>query len=187
MTPPACTDFQIVTVMPAPAQDKLTTELLKIIDETESKVTFAVVMETLGERCDNWDAVIPAVIRKADKMGWMRLNDKEFGDKFAENLAELIAAKARKPQKDAPCGAEGCGCSDCECCPACCPDRAQDVLKRSVCTGTISFVVGGSADVLPMPRCDTEMVPMPHAAEVLPMMPQAAEVPVFDFWSSFVR
>jgi hypothetical protein len=144
MNPPACTDFQIVTVMPAPAQDRLTTDLLKIIDETESKMTFAIVVQTLGQRCENWDAVIPAVIRKADKMGWLRLGDENSGDDFSKDLAEFVASKARKPQKGASscasgCSvaavigavignsqkgasscASGCSCSDCECCPACC-------------------------------------------------------------------
>ena len=49
----------------------------------------------------------------------------------------------------------------------------------------VDLLFAASAEVLPMPRCDTEMLPMPHAAEVLPM-PHAAQVPVFDFWM-FVR
>jgi len=168
---------------PSPTQDRLTAELLKILDETESKVTFAVVVETLGERCENWDAVIPAMIRKADRMGWLKVADKDFADKFTENLVEAIMEKAKKPEKTAtplptPCESHGCTMP----CPACpnCPNGTglritvpmMDQYEEQ-CQGgcDIQVLTSPSAGRLPLPHRASEVLPMPHSSktEVLPM------------------
>jgi hypothetical protein len=174
-----CANPVYVSVTQAPAQDKLMNELLKILDETESKVTFAIVVETLAERCENWDAVIPAIIRKADRMGWLKVADKDFADKFTENLVEVIMNKAKMPERNVaplptPCESYGCPMP----CPAPCPKGAglRLTVPMTLCDPccTVEYPIPvltyPSVERLPMPHSNTEKLPMPHGnTEVLPM------------------
>jgi hypothetical protein len=160
--------------------DKMTVELLKILEETDSKVTFALVVEALDERCDNWDVVIPMIIRKADKMGWMKPPDKDFGDKFTQNLAEFVGSKV-KAQKSAP----ACGTAPISSCPADCPPPVAGTLSSTGITGSITFDVPEAScprtERLPMPRRSVDVAPMPRAPEVLPMPHTEDQHLLFDF------
>jgi hypothetical protein len=186
------------------AQDKMTAELLKILEETESKVTFALVVETLDERCDNWDLVIPTIIRKADKMGWMKAPDKEFGDKFTENLSELIGSKVKRMQKDAPASCPSTPSSSCPTEPTCQPRVMDGGYPLSRITGSITFGAENDPrfsqpvtyprntqfydlgkEILPMPHCDTEVLPMPCAPEMLPMPHIAKQGVWYNFGWTF--
>jgi hypothetical protein len=163
----------------------MTAELLKILEETESKVTFAIVVETLSERCDNWDLVIPTIIRKADKMGWMKAPDKDFGDKFTENLAELVATKAKKASKDAPPAST---CPPTSSCPTDPNVRQRVTVGECVGSGLVGSIGWDfeptprpAMELLPMPHRDAKVLPMPGAPELLPM-PHTPEQPIlFDF------
>jgi hypothetical protein len=151
---------QSTAVKATSSEDHLTTELLKILEETESRVTYAIIVETLHERCDNWDHIIPVLIRKADKMGWLKVNDKAFGEKFAENLTDLITEKARKSDAthDAKAG------PTCPCPPGCtCPANVTVGVGEAV-TG---FAVTSGACLTG--TIAVEAIPMPHPMEVLPM------------------
>ena len=147
------------TCAPALPTDKMTAELLKILEETDSKVTFEVVVGTLAVRDQNWDVVVPAIVRKADKMGWLKANDKEF----TNDLAELIGSKAKFVEKVASPGCRiifnGVSCGE----P--CERIMAEFVDAAVATGT---PVGKSVSV-------TEMMPMPHRAELMPMPQRAAE------------
>jgi hypothetical protein len=148
------------------AQDKMTVELLKILEETESKVTFALIVETLDERCDNWDLVIPTIIRKADKMGWMKAPDKDFGDKFTENLAELIGSKVKRMQKDGPASCPSTPSSYCPSEPTCQPRVTVGGCPLTGIVGSITFaapvVAGPAVEVLTKAHCHMEVLPMPR-------------------------
>jgi hypothetical protein len=161
-----CQMVQSTAVKAMPSEDHLTSELLKIIEETESKVTFAIAVETLHERCDNWDHVIPVLIRKADKMGWLKVNDKSFGEKFAENLMELIAEKARKSDsaQDTKVGPT-CPCPPGCTCPASVSVGVGEVITGSAVIGSGACLTGTiAAEALPMPR-PMEVLPMPRVTE----------------------
>jgi hypothetical protein len=178
-----CQMVQSTAVKAMPSEDHLTAELLKILEETESKVTYAIVVETLHERCDNWDHVIPVLIRKADKMGWLKVNDKSFGEKFAENLTELIAEKARKSDTahDAKAG------TTCPCPPGCtCPANVTvgvgEAVTGSFVTGVGAYLGGAvAAEAIPMPR-PMEVLPMPRVTEELPKPSTKVDPSVFNFY-----
>jgi hypothetical protein len=189
--PPVRTEMMIVSAGTTAAQDSLTTELLKILDEAESKVTFALVLEILSDRVDNWEHMIPAIIRKADKMGWMTPPSEDFQDKFVERLGEMIEAKLEKAQKATRPTCTSHGTLSC---PA--ESKPQMKVHRGECTG--SGVVGSirlevpqfpyplEVERLPMPRCEVKVAPpMSCVPEMLPM-PHVEDQPPFDFgfgWS----
>jgi hypothetical protein len=196
---PMCSAVQIASVAQAPAQDKLTTELLKILEETESKTTFAIIVATLNERLENWDAVIPTVIRKADKMGWLRAGDKDCGDQFTRDLAELITGKARKADKVGCCDQTPCeaGCT----CPKSTAQPTEATLRMRVLVnpydasgfgtecvgGQLRFerVDGGAQGeyLYVVPCHGGEVLPMPRTEEVLPMPHIDTEPMSFDFFN----
>jgi hypothetical protein len=174
---------QTTAVKAMPSEDHLTAELLKILEETESKVTYAIIVETLHERCDNWDHVIPVLIRKADKMGWLKVNDKTFGEKFAENLTELIAEKARKSDTahDAKAGAT-CPCPPGCTCPANVSIGVTEAVTGSFVTGVGAYIGGAvAAEAIPMPR-PMEVLPMPHVTEELPKPSTKVDQSLFNFY-----
>jgi hypothetical protein len=172
-----------VVTSTVPVNDKMTLELLKILEETDSKVTFALVVEALDERCDNWEVVIPMIIRKADKMGWMKPPDKDFSDKFTQNLAEFVGSKV-KAQKSAP----ACGTAPMSSCQAD-PQVQVPATSTGGITGSITFEVPEAScprtERLPMPRRSVDVAPMPRAPEVLPMPHTEDQQWLFEFGSSF--
>ncbi len=169
---PICNEFQIVSVASAPVQDRMTTELLKILNETESKTTFAFVVEALAGRDEHWDVIAPAIIRKADKMGWMRVpdGDKRFNDDFAESLFRVIADKVAPSEKQT--AKPSCNSTGCICVPP------LEMLAQFTGTGTIAVNV----EEVSMPHT-AERIPMPHTAEII-QMPHVEEVPTI-IWSFF--
>ncbi len=83
------------------ANEKLVQELLTILDETDNKTTFAACLECLTQLKPPREVVVPAIIRKADKMGWLRA---EGGDDYAmigDFLDAFLPNKNRR-QHEAP-------------------------------------------------------------------------------------
>ena len=84
------------------ANDKLTHELLQIMDETDNKATFAACLECLSQLRPQREVIVPAIIRKADKMGWLR---PEATDDWAM-IGEYVV-KFRLPRRTAPTASSG--------------------------------------------------------------------------------
>ncbi len=160
--PMTCPVVPASTCAPTMPTDKMTAELLKIMEETESKVTFEVAVATLAVRDQNWEVVIPAILRKADKMGWLKANDKEF----TNDLAELIGSKAKFVEKvtSPSCRIIFNGVS--------CGEPCERIMAEMV-----QFVDSGVAAGTPVGKsvAVTERILMPHTAELMPMPHRAAE------------
>jgi len=128
-----------VNAEPASSKDKMTQELLKVLNETESKLTFVILASALYERGENWDAAVPAIIRKADKMGWLKTNDPN--DEAANEIAELVAKIAVMKPKAAETQAKPevlplPRCGDVEC-PSDATERMKMLKNQSEDSGPI--------------------------------------------------
>src|SRR5271166_4722697 len=78
------------------ANEKLAQELLEIMEATDNKATFAACLECLSQLKPQREVVVPAIIRKADKMGWLRPEAGEDWAMIGEYVVKFLPGKQNR-------------------------------------------------------------------------------------------